>query len=73
MFGQVYKIMGIKKEMLNEWKDYMRKEIITWEQDGIVHVHIYLNLLQTLWMKIQIYRNNKKTEPHYCFKLARVS
>lgn len=73
MFGQVYEIMGITPEMLNEWKDYMRKDIIAWEQDGIVHAHIYLNPLQALWMKIQIYRNNKKTEPHYCFKLARVS
>lgn len=71
MFEKFYEIIGITPEMLNNWKDEMRKDIITWEQDGIVHAHISLTPLEALRMRYQIYRNNKQKQ-HYYFKLVRV-
>ena len=73
MFGQVYDIIGITPEMLKDWKEDMRKDIIAWEQDGIVHAHIYLNPFEALRMRFQIYRYNREKEQHYYFKLERVS
>ena len=46
MFGKAYEIIGITPAMLNEWKEDMRKDIISWEQDGIVNAHIYLSPLE---------------------------
>lgn len=67
-----YEIIGLTPAMLKEWKDDMRKDVVVWEQDGIVHVHIELTWLEALKLRRQINRNNMKTEPHYYFRLARV-
>lgn len=72
MFERWYEIIGITPAMLKNWKKDMRKDIIAWEQDGIVHAQIRLNPIEALWMKYQIYCNNKQEDNHYYFNLVRV-
>lgn len=73
MFNKWYEIYGITPAMLREWKDDIREDIITWEEDGIVHAHINLSWIEALVMKFQIYLNNRSVKhDHYYFKLVAV-
>ena len=72
MFKRWYEIIGITPAMYEEWKDDLRKDIIAWEQDGMVHAHINLDPIEALWMKFQMYVNNHKKGTHYYFNLVRI-
>ena len=63
MFSKWYAIKGITSEMYNEWKDNMRQDILAFEDGkGVVHIHIKLTLIEALWMRHLIYRNNKRQD-----------
>lgn len=63
MFSKWYAIKGITSEMYNEWKGNMRQDILAFEDSkGVVHIHIKLTLIEALWMKHLIYRNNKRQD-----------
>lgn len=72
MFERWYKIMGITPAMLEAWGDDMRKDIIFYEnEEGMVEAHIQLSLIEALWVKYQMYRNNKQKGLHYYFNLLK--
>ena len=71
MFNRWYKIVGITSELLVSWADDLRKDIIIWEENGVVEARIKLNILEAVRMRQKIGKFNKQ-QNSYEFDLVPV-
>ena len=69
MFEKWYKIVGLSKELANNWKDDLRQDIIVWEENGKVEVRIRLNPIDAIRMDCLMKENNKQ-QPYYKLQLV---
>ena len=69
MFEKWYKIVGLTSELVVEWKDELRDDIIIWEENGNIEARIKLNPVEAIRMERKI-RNNNKQQPYYKLQLV---
>ena len=69
MFEKWYKIEGINKKLADTWKADLRRDIIIWEENGIVEARIRLNPMEAFRMNRLMVENNKQ-QPFYKLELV---
>lgn len=69
MFEKWYKIEGINKKLADMWKADLRRDIIIWEENGIVEARIRLNPMEAFRMNHLMTENNKQ-QPFYKLELV---
>ena len=69
MFEKWYKIVGLSKELANNWKGDLRQDIIVWEENGKLEARIRLNPIDAIRMD-RLMKENNKQQPYYKLQLV---
>lgn len=69
MFEKWYKIVGLSKELANNWKSELREDIIVWEENDKLEARIRLNPIEAIRMDYLMKVNNKQ-QPYYRLQLV---
>lgn len=71
MFGKWYKIVGLSEELVNNWKEDLRKDIVIWKENDGIEARINLNPIEAAQMTYLMRKNNKE-QPYYKLQLIPV-
>lgn len=71
MFEKWYKIVGLTKELAENWKGELRQDIIVWEENGNIEARIKLNPVEAIHMERLMKKNNKQ-QSYYKLQLVPV-
>lgn len=69
MFEKWYKIVGLTKELAENWKGELRQDIIVWEENGNIEARIKLNPVEAIRMGRLMKKNNKQ-QSYYKLQLV---
>lgn len=69
MFEKWYKIVGLTKELAENWKGELRQDIIVWEENGNIEARIKLNPVEAIRMERLMKKNNKQ-QSYYKLQLV---
>ena len=62
MFERWYKITGLTHELLVNWEEDLRKDIIVWEENNNVEARIKLNPIEAIRIERLMKEDNNKQE-----------